>query len=679
MSQSRQLAAIMFTDIVGYTALMGKDEEKAFDILKKNRQIQRPLIDHHNGKLLKEMGDGMLASFHTVSDAVYCALEIQKKSKEDAGFQLRIGIHLGEVVFEKNDVFGDGVNIASRMQAIAPEGQVVVSESVYRNIANKKGLIVEFWREEMLKNVDTVIKIYTVRLDSSTEQSADQFLHRPTHSPKTGTGKKKAAGIILVVLALIAAGVFIYPRIFSGKPSVDTTSTTSEKKSIAVLPFTDMSAEKNQEYLGDGIAEEILNVLNTTMKDLKVTGRTSSFALKDSSLKAIGRILNVNSVLEGSVQKAEKQVKVIVRLLNVDDGSIIWTEPFDREVKNLFSLQNEIAAIVGEKLKLTFENKMPVDSVILNPQAYDLVLKGNYYFNKGPQGFREAVEYYKKAIVTDSGYAYSYIKLGWAIYQMTLSGQYPTNTGFAMARSEIEKALKLKLTASDKQSSHHLLAFINLWEYNWKAARAEYEKTFAINQKPDDFDAWYYSLVLGKTVEAVSRFEKISNDNPVDFLKLRQLAILQYLARQFEEAMQTCDKILELDPSFSEAFRIKGNIFSAKKEPDSALVYFNKAAAFGNDWGKLLTLIELPRVMKKDQAKKVFLTADSLNPAAIPAIARALIYHSFGETDKAFEWLNKSYRQKDFWLASLRVDPLWDPMRKEPAFQKLMKKMNFPE
>ncbi len=146
MSQNRQLAAIMFTDIVGYTALMSKDEQKAFEILKKNRQIQRPLIDHHKGKFLKEMGDGILASFHTVSDAVYCALEIQSRCKKNADFQLRIGIHLGEVVFENNDVFGDGVNIASRIQSIAPAGEIVVSESVYGNISNKKGLQVEFLR-----------------------------------------------------------------------------------------------------------------------------------------------------------------------------------------------------------------------------------------------------------------------------------------------------------------------------------------------------------------------------------------------------------------------------------------------------------------------------------------------------------------------------------------------------
>ena len=153
MSQSRQLAAIMFTDIVGYTALMGEDEQKAFELLKKNRSVQRPIIEKFNGRWLKEIGDGVLASFSTVSDAVYCAKEIQETCQNEPDLSLRIGIHLGEVVFEGNDVFGDGVNIASRLEPLAPVGGILVSESVHRNLGNKQGIDTLFVREESLKNV----------------------------------------------------------------------------------------------------------------------------------------------------------------------------------------------------------------------------------------------------------------------------------------------------------------------------------------------------------------------------------------------------------------------------------------------------------------------------------------------------------------------------------------------
>src|SRR3954453_7205930 len=162
MSSTRQLAAIMFTDIVGYTALMGDDEQQAFEILRKNRQLQKPLIEQYNGKWIKELGDGVLASFPTVTDAVLCATEIQRACNERKDFQLRIGIHLGEVVFEDNDVFGDGVNIASRIQALASIGGIWISESVHNNVANKKEIHTEYIREEVLRHVKEPVKIYKV-------------------------------------------------------------------------------------------------------------------------------------------------------------------------------------------------------------------------------------------------------------------------------------------------------------------------------------------------------------------------------------------------------------------------------------------------------------------------------------------------------------------------------------
>ena len=162
MSQTRQLAAIMFTDIVGYTALMGDDEQKAFDFLNKNRQIQQPVIEQFNGRLIKELGDGVMASFPTVSDAVNAAIKIQEVCNAAKEFQLRIGIHLGEVVFENNDVFGDGVNIASRIQSAAQPGSIYISEPVYQNVFNKKGIHAKFIKEEKLKNVKDAIGIYEV-------------------------------------------------------------------------------------------------------------------------------------------------------------------------------------------------------------------------------------------------------------------------------------------------------------------------------------------------------------------------------------------------------------------------------------------------------------------------------------------------------------------------------------
>jgi len=235
------------------------------------------------------------------------------------------------------------------------------------------------------------------------------------------------------------------------------------------------------------------------------------------------------------------------------------------------------------------------------------------------------------------------------------------------------------MTTADKHSAYRFLAFINLWGFQWKKAYEEYQKFMFINPKQDMFNAYYQSLALGHTDEGVTIAQKISEENPVDVLNLRDLAMLQNFGRKYNDALQTCDRMLELDPNYSEALRIKGTIYAAEKKPDSALYFFNKSAAMGNDWAPLYSLIMLSEIGQKDEARKLFANALKNNSEMIPPVAGALIYYSLGEKNNAMEWLNKSYEVKFFWLATLRVDPIWDPMRNEPEFQKLMKKMDFPQ
>jgi class 3 adenylate cyclase len=236
MSQSRQLAAIMFTDIVGYTALMSEDEQKAFELLKKNRSVQRPLIEKFNGRWLKEIGDGVLASFPTVTDAVYCAKEIQESCHLESDLNLRIGIHLGEVVFEGDDVFGDGVNIASRLEPLAPVGGILVSESVHRNLGNKKNIVSTFIREEQLKNVKEPIKIYSVQVEGADPAVVPELSDAPKQvSPKVSSPRKMAftvAGVLIVLLL----SYFLYSTFNTQQVLIDAPLEITDK-SIAVLPF----------------------------------------------------------------------------------------------------------------------------------------------------------------------------------------------------------------------------------------------------------------------------------------------------------------------------------------------------------------------------------------------------------------------------------------------------------
>ena len=263
--QKRRLAAIMFTDIVGYTALMGSDEDRAFEVLRKNREIHSKLIEQFKGTLIKEMGDGMLISFNLASDAVRCAIEIQKACKEQ-NIPLKIGIHEGEMVFEGNDVLGDGVNIASRLQGETKEGCITISGSVYRDIKNKHGIQAEFIEEKTLKNVDEPIKVYQVFCQ---EENVPQ-------NRKAIKAKSKLKYYLLgsLSLVLIAFAIWQTPprKDVSNLPIIP--ASVEVDRSIAVLPFTDMSPNEDQKYFCDGVLEEILMHLYK-IGDLRVRHRAS--------------------------------------------------------------------------------------------------------------------------------------------------------------------------------------------------------------------------------------------------------------------------------------------------------------------------------------------------------------------------------------------------------------------
>ena len=345
MSQTRQLAAIMFTDIVGYTALMGNDEQKAFELLDRNRQIQKPIIKQFNGRLIKELGDGVMASFKTVSDAVNAAMKIQQACSASKELSLRIGIHQGEIIFENNDIFGDAVNIASRIQTLGIPGSILFSKKVTDEIKNKAEFHTVSLGSFELKNVNEPIEVFAL---------ANDGFPVPKRSRMDGKLKKKGqkikvfAAILLTVIVI--AAYFIYKNSISRNDNIEIID-----KSIAVLPFVDMSAGKDQEYFTDGLSEELLNLLSK-IPELKVIGRTSSFSFKgkNEDLRIIGEKLGVAHILEGSVQKDGNKIRVTAQLIRTTDGSHLWSERYDRDLEGIFKLQDEIAGAVVKQLKLKF-------------------------------------------------------------------------------------------------------------------------------------------------------------------------------------------------------------------------------------------------------------------------------------------------------------------------------------
>ncbi|HJY21512.1 MAG TPA: adenylate/guanylate cyclase domain-containing protein, partial [Hanamia sp.] len=403
MASTRQLAAIMFTDIVGYTALMGDNEQRAFELLRKNRELQKPIIEKYSGHWIKELGDGVLASFNTVSDAVNAAVEIQQATNKAKDFLIRVGIHLGEVVFENDDVFGDGVNIASRIQAIAQPGTIYISEPVYNNIVNKQGIAANFVKEEILKNVKGAIRIYEVT----------------THEPDADLDVNKNA-----------------LEHFPGNCSC-----------LVVLPFINMSSDPEQEYFSDGLTEELISNL-TKLKEIRVISRTTSMKYKGTTkdIKTIGMETGASYIMEGSVRKQGNNLRITAQFIDANRDVHLWSENYHGMIDDIFDIQEKVSAKIVEALEIELtrgekENirKRQTD----NTEAYQLYLQGRYSWNKrNEEGIQTSIRYFKKAIEKDPEYALAWAGLADAYNLLGEFSNWSRRELYPKARSAVDMALK---------------------------------------------------------------------------------------------------------------------------------------------------------------------------------------------------------------------------------------------
>ena len=404
MSQNRQLVAIMFTDIFGYTSMMSEDVDSAFAMLERSRQIQRPTIESYHGTWLKEMGDGVLASFTTVTDAVRCAQKIQEICHKDPEIQLRIGIHQGEVILDEGDVFGDGVNIASRIESIAPVGGILVSESVAQIVRSIKDIETRFLCERHLKNVPHSIKLYEVAVQGKFISGMNTDL---SSQPQKTVSYFRRGRLLTVLATIFMATIVTMAAVLTRRNFL--ANNHSENLSIAVLPFDNMSGEDNSIFSA-GVTEDIHTQISK-IKDLTVL---SSFTLRNyntegKSLGAIGEELNVAYILIGNLRRSNETVRINCELISTENGVAIWKDSYDRQLQDIFEIQSDISKSVAKELKVqlttqevTRIEQIPTDNI----EAYNLFLRGNYQLSQRNKDANEiAIGLYKRALGLDPHFA----------------------------------------------------------------------------------------------------------------------------------------------------------------------------------------------------------------------------------------------------------------------------------
>ena len=604
----RRLTAILAADVVGYSRLMTIDETgtlAALTSLRKN--LVNPKISEHNGRIVKLTGDGMLIEFPSVVSAVACAVDIQSAmrtrnaTEPAARIEFRIGINLGDIIVEDGDIFGDGVNVAARLESIAPVGGIAVSQSVRDHVGKRLDLAFEDMGERRLKNIEAPIRVYSISVDHPSSDGA--------------------------------------------------ASAGQERPSIAVLPFVNMSGDPEQEYFSDGITEDIITDLSK-VSGLFVVARNTAFTYKGKhvDVQEVAKRFGVNFILEGSVRKAGARVRVTGQLINGKDSGHVWADRFDRDLTDIFAIQDEITHAIVEQLKVKLlpqEKKSIGQTPTGNVEAYTYYLRGRQFFHRHSKSYYQlARRMFAKAVELDPAYARAYAGIADCDSFLFLNYSAPIEIKGIFETSA--KALALESGLAEAHASQALALSL---EQRYEEAMAEFEKAIALD--PNSFEGHYFyaraCFAQGKLERAAALFERAAEIKPDDYQSVCLLVqIYRSLGRDGEKESAA-----------------RRGIERAEREltlhPDNPRPAYLGATA----------LVELG---KNDRAKEWLARTLVIDPDdTLTQYNAACIYSRLGEIDPAFDLLerllpNANHETK----AWIKHDSDLDPLREHSRYQKIL-------
>jgi adenylate cyclase len=675
LNEHRQLAAIMFTDIVGFTALMADNESEALSLLKEFRKTLRSAISRFGGKWLETAGDGVLASFASAIDAVNCALLIRRSLAHEARLGIHIGIHVGDVIHAGGQVFGDGVNVASRVHELAGPGQIAVSEQVHDAVRNKAGISTEFLGRKELKNVGHPVDVYLVSGDQIGTPDLSELDKRPLYRRWP-----VALGVISVVVAA-AIAVSFYPRkeIAGVSPH-----------SVAVLPFDNLSNDASDKYFSDGLSEELLYTL-TQVKDLQVASRTSSFHFKkdrDENVQEISKTLQVANLLSGSVRKQGDRVRVIAELVDGNTGRQLWSQTYDRRVEDIFLIQQDIAREIAGSLRVILEPEAeariarePTQSI----EAYDHYLQGTALL-RGPRSadaLVRAKQYFDDALGIDPSFARAQAGICDSfllLYELTSTARYvgdaekSCNRALAM-ESDLEEANialanLFRMTGRFDQARERLEPLVSQAPPNPEALVAMGQVEASLNNPGAAESLFDQAMKLqpslgaaymaqgellsdfGRYAESAQMFKRLAAIWPDNALVLSRLGGAYSLSGDFESAIVAFKESLKFEAT-GEGYSSLGAMYYYLGEFQNAVAALEKAVIASPDaywiWGNLASAYRYSNVGKDvvrstyRRAQELALRALEVNPNDQKALADlSLCYVNLGMETKGREAIERA-------------------------------------
>src|SRR5437879_4924603 len=649
-----EIGHVLFIDIVGYSKLLINEQSEQIQKLKQIvRGTEQFRIAEAEGKLLRlPTGDGGALVFRTSPEApVLCALEISKAVKSHPELHVRMGIHSGPVnevtdLNEQANIAGAGINMAQRVMDCGDAGHILISKRVGDDL--------------------------------------EQYQHWRSLLHELGECEVKH-GLRISLLNLYGdeAGNPELPEKFRQvKAKGQTAPGAAPAKSVAVLPFVNMSADKHDEYLSDGMTEELINAL-AKVPGLRVPVRTSCFAFKGKTeadiFRKVGDQLHVNTVLEGSVRKAGEKLRVTAQLINVSDGYHLWSKDYDGDVKDILAFQSNVAKRVVEALqvKLGVEAaralaKKPTE----DPEAHRLYLLGRYEFGKYSEaGWTSSIRYYEQALKLDPNYALAYCGLA-DTYAYMGGVVMPSNEAVVREKEYAQKALELD---AELPEAHLSLACALGGAFDWRNAQIEFDRAIQLNPNL----AWAYEIYawflggLGRLDEAIAKDKKAIEVDTLIHSVQSALAYFLYHARRYDDAIVQIKKTLELDPASTIARHLLGCCLLWKGDTAGAIAEFQRSKiVVTGAWYQGLLGYAYAISGDRPKAERILGELEELaKHQYVNSSAFAAIYLGLGEKEKALDWLDVAYENQESACWLLKVDPIYDSMRNEPRFQALVEKI----
>jgi len=557
-SRKRKLAAILHADVVAFSRLMGEDEAGTHQALGRLRHAIDPLIAAQGGRIVGTAGDSVLADFSSVVDALNCAIEMQRAAlaineplPPERRLELRIGINLGDVIVDGDDIFGDGVNIAARLQALAKPGTICISQTVYEHVRNKLHFHYRPLGSHHVKNIAEPIRAYAV------EEAATVRRQRRRRWPLVaiaGTAAVAVAGFSVWALNPHVGRLQFGLGSVAKPVEVATLASAARleaRPSVAVLPFKNLSGDASNDFFSDGITEDIIAAL-ARFSNLLVISKSSSFPYRNSNVAPteLGRLLNARYLLDGSVRRLGDRVRVGVQLTAATTGQVVWSETYKAEIDGIFAVQETIAkSVVGAAaVELTrFERERARAKPTSNLVAYEYVLRGRGA-HETRESNDEASELFQRAIDLDPNYAEAYAALGGSYYEAVISGW----SEFRTQDLERAEALAQKALALDPATTraHELLSTINLYRKRYDLALAQIDRALEFN--PSDVDNYVTrgSILMwaGRAAEALPWLEGALRFDKANSVAATRLCMAYYFVHRYTEAIDACDRGLSHNP-----------------------------------------------------------------------------------------------------------------------------------